>query len=290
MNRGTTNIDKNVILVVDDNRKRRIEKGYYGKIDLSKIAVVSSIDNIEVDEKPDISDLGKCTYIRSDFDTERYYRIDNYQYKCAEKRQSDLVKILKLLQISEYFVVSRFTARAEIGNKTNEKIEGNAKAGFLGVGLGVNGNLNYDQQGAFSANVGYHQDISAQLCFEQKYKEPTDYEWQEAKKIAIDSRLYEIEDVKTLVDLREPNKGSRLKFEHTKIRLCANIRIDVNLMNVISGLLCFNYELIEANVSGNRTKLFDFHAEASGEYVTEVIYNFDPNETERFNKLVESYK
>lgn len=282
-----------VILFADSDRKRRIEKGYYGHIDNSKDLAIVDFADFNKDEsgikfpkgEPIQSDIKYSIFLQDEFQPKVYVPMHEYQNYRVGQEKGKIERILQLLGICDYIVEYHFYLKAEFDQGKKQKAEGGVDAGPLA-------SLKATLSGSSNLSVGFGIHRGEKLDWKFRgFNDPdetvTQENWDEAAKIVEDLHLKDDDDIRSLLKVRQPNDANNplAYFAHAQ-KLEFDVAAKMNLASQFGILGC--YKGIGAD--GMLCNFFNFEAEVQGMYVREVIYNFDPKYSENFRAASDLYK
>lgn len=282
-----------VILFADSDRKRRIEKGYYGHIDNSKDLAIVDFDDFNKDEsgiifkkgEPIRSDIKYSIFLQDEFQPEVYVPMHEYQNYRVGQEKTEIPRIMQLLGICDYIVEYHFYLRAEFDQGKKQKAEAGVDAGSLA-------SMKAKFTGSSNLHVGFglHKGEKCEWKF-RGFNDPdetvTQKNWNEAAKIVEKLHLKDDDDIRGLLKVRQPNDANNplAYFAHAQ-KLEFDVAAKMNLASQFGILGCFK----GIGADGMLSNFFNFEAEVQGMYVREVIYNFDPKYSENFRAASVLYK
>lgn len=282
-----------VILFADSDRKRRIEKGYYGHIDNSKDIAIVDLAEFDIEKTgisfpkgvPIPSDIKYSIFLQDEFAPKVYVPMHEYQNYRVGQEKGQIPEIMQLLGICDYIVEYHFYLRAEFDQGKKQKAEG-------GVNAGPIASLKSTFSGSSNLSVGFGIHCGEKLDWKFRgFNDPdetvTQENWNKAKQIVEELHLKDDDDIRALLKVRQPNTENNplVCFAHAQ-KLEFDVVAKMNLASQFGILGC--YKGIGAD--GMLSNFFDFQAEVQGMYVREVIYNFDPKYSENFRAASVLYK
>lgn len=286
-----------VILFANSDRKRRIEKGYYGRIDNNQDLAIVDLEEFDKEKsglcfckgEPILSDSKNknenSIFLQDEFQPNVYVPMHEYQNYRVGQEKNEIQRIMQLLGICDYIVEYHFYLRAEFDQGKRQKAEGGVDAGPL-----ASLKTKFSRSSNLSVGFGIHKGEKLDWKFRgfnDSDETVTQENWNEAKKIVEELHLKDDDDIRGLLKVRQPNNANNpLEYFAHAQKLEFDVKAKMDLASQFGMLGCFK----GIGVNGMLSNIFNFEAEVQGVYVREVIYNFNPKYSKNFRAASALYK